>query len=121
MKNKIVKSFVLITGILVYSFLYVATKKTSLPCEEKGYTYQKDSIIYAYLSKQPGYLYHSLGGKNCDTLRVQIKDSVFNYAVFGDSACVAAKKAEVIIKGTVLVKWNSSVGKLDTLIIQSCN
>ncbi|MFT3844375.1 MAG: hypothetical protein QM725_04930 [Lacibacter sp.] len=120
MKSKSVKLLVSIAGILVYSLFYIATTKKD-HCYSSGFTYQKDSIIYAHLSKQPGYLYHSLDGKNCDTLRVQIKDSVFNYAVLGDSACVAAKKAEVIIKGTVLVKWNLSVGKLDTLIIRACN
>lgn len=107
-------------GIFAYSFLYVATSKTSLPCDEKGYTYQKDSIITEKLRNQSGYWYHTLMGKNCDTLMVGARDSVFNYEELGDSACVAAKKAQVILKGTLVVRWNSQTGKYDTLAIRSC-
>ncbi|MEQ1797725.1 MAG: hypothetical protein ABL872_07225 [Lacibacter sp.] len=120
MKNRPIRYFVFIVGILAYSFLYVATKKTSLPCDEKGYTYQKETIITEKLHNQPGYSYHSLTGKNCDTLVVWAKDSVFNYEELGDSACVAAKKAQVIIKGTIVERWNSQTGKNDTLAIRFC-
>ena len=51
---------------------------------------------------------------------VGARDSVFNYEELGDSACVAAKKAQVILKGTLVVRWNSQTGKYDTLAIRSC-
>ena len=115
----------LMVGIVFYAAVYMATsiKKEYPFCEGGSYSYKIDTSIQSAFERLPGYLEHSIYGKNCDTMYVLFLDSANrNFSAMGDSICTIVKRNGYSLGASVVTKIDTSLltPKRDTLYSYKC-
>ena len=125
MKTSNVSFLLLAVGIIFYAAIYLATsiKKDFLFCEGGSYNYRMDSSIQSSFKKLPGYIDHSITGKNCDTMYVLFFDSLNrNFSSMGDSICTIVKRNGYTLHASVVTKIDTFFfhPKRDTLYSYQC-